>query len=46
MKWVALIAVTLISGCSSIRFCYDPIDDHSCPSSPDHGPCPFEGCER
>ena len=48
MKWVLLIAVTLISGCSGIRFCHEPNPDHSCPSEEGehHGPCPFEGCNR
>jgi len=48
MKWVLLIYVTLISGCSGIRFCHEPNPDHSCPSEEGehHGPCPFEGCSR
>jgi len=36
MKWVLLIYVTLISGCSGIRFCHEPYPHHSSPED-NHG---------
>ena len=42
MKWVLLIYVTLISGCSGIRFCHEPNPDHSCPKdNHKRHPCQF-----